>query len=198
MKYKEYNDSELISYIKEQNEEANEIIYEKYKPLIVSLAKKNIRIYNKGLDISDLIAEGMLGLSNAIQLYNEENYSNFYSYAKKCIDTSMLNLIKSINSKKNMNFNEAISYDNTNDEYNIDGLFEDNKNNPELLLIDNENNIEFETSLKDILTKLEYDVYRLKTKGYDNIEIAELLDKNKKDISNAVYRLKNKIKNRKF
>ena len=198
MKYKEYNDSELISYIKEQNEEANEIIYEKYKPLIVSLAKKNIRIYNKGLDISDLIAEGMLGLSNAIQLYNEENYSNFYSYAKKCIDTSMLNLIKSINSKKNMNFNEALSYDNTNDEYNIDGLFEDNKNNPELLLIDNENNIEFETSLKDILTKLEYDVYRLKTKGYDNIEIAELLDKNKKDISNAVYRLKNKIKNRKF
>lgn len=40
MKYRDYNDDELISYIEEQNEDAEEILFEKYKPLIVRFAKK--------------------------------------------------------------------------------------------------------------------------------------------------------------
>ena len=42
----DYNDNELISYIEEQNEDAEEILFEKYKPLIVRFAKK---IYKKSI-----------------------------------------------------------------------------------------------------------------------------------------------------
>ena len=39
MNYKDYNDFELISYIHENNEEANEILFKKYEPIIVNMAK---------------------------------------------------------------------------------------------------------------------------------------------------------------
>ena len=42
MDYKEYNDNELLYYVNEANEEATEIIYKKYEPLINNLARKII------------------------------------------------------------------------------------------------------------------------------------------------------------
>ena len=71
MDYREYNDYELLSYIAEKNEEATEIMYKKYEPLITSIANKMFK-YTKGtgLDVNDLIQEGMLGLSKAIDNYN--------------------------------------------------------------------------------------------------------------------------------
>lgn len=40
MNYKEYNDYELLDYIHSCNEEANEILIYKYRPLTISIAKK--------------------------------------------------------------------------------------------------------------------------------------------------------------
>ena len=40
MNYKDFNDFELLDYIYGQNEDANEILLYKYRPLIVSIAKK--------------------------------------------------------------------------------------------------------------------------------------------------------------
>ena len=40
MKYRDYNDNELLYYVSEHNEDAEEILYEKYKPMIVNFSKK--------------------------------------------------------------------------------------------------------------------------------------------------------------
>ena len=54
MKYRDYNDYELLSYISEQNEDAEEILYKKYKPMIVSFAKKIFPyVSNSGLELND-------------------------------------------------------------------------------------------------------------------------------------------------
>ena len=112
MKYKDFNDYELLSYIKEQNEEANEIIYEKYKPLILKIAKKLISSStNIGIDIKDLIGEGMLGLASAIDSYDDNNEILFYTYAKRCIENAMLTFISKGKSLKNRCLSESISYD---------------------------------------------------------------------------------------
>ena len=110
MKYKDYNDYELLSYIKEQNEEANEIIYEKYRPLILKIAKKLISSSsNIGVDIADLIGEGMLGLANAIDNYDDSNEILFYTYASKCIENAMLTFLSKGKSLKNKCLSESIS-----------------------------------------------------------------------------------------
>ena len=47
MDYREFNDYELISHIRENIEEANDILYNKYKPLIESNARKLLKTSKK-------------------------------------------------------------------------------------------------------------------------------------------------------
>ena len=91
MNYKDYNDYELLSYIAENNEEANNIMIKKYEPLINKIAKKMIsHCKNNGLELSDLVQEGMIGLNHAIEKYRERENILFYTYAKKCIERMLI------------------------------------------------------------------------------------------------------------
>ena len=72
MKYSDYNDYELISLIQENVEEAKEILYEKYLPLIKKIVNKwYIQNENLGIDKNDLIQEGLVGLNKAIDHFKE-------------------------------------------------------------------------------------------------------------------------------
>nr|MBP3258618.1 sigma-70 family RNA polymerase sigma factor [Bacilli bacterium] len=194
MKYKDFNDYELLSYIKEQNEEANEIIYEKYKPLIVSMAKKLIiSSSNVGFDITDLIGEGMLGLANAIDTYDEVTDIKFHTYAKKCIENYMLMLIRKGTRLKNRCLTESISYD-TDDTIN---MFKDNSINPFNIIVDKESITEIYKLAKDILSTYEYEVFKYKLDGFNYKEIAKILNKSSKEIDNTLYRIRNKLKKHK-
>ena len=52
----EYNDYELISLAREGNEDAINVIYNKYKPIIVSKSKDMIVLANHhGIEISDIM-----------------------------------------------------------------------------------------------------------------------------------------------
>ena len=56
MEYKDFNDYELLSYIAEGNEEANNIIIKKYEPLINKIAHKMLPYCkSNGLDLSKKI-----------------------------------------------------------------------------------------------------------------------------------------------
>ena len=194
MKYKDFNDYELLSYIKEQNEEANEIIYEKYKPLIVSIAKKLITSSsNIGIDITDLIGEGMLGLANAIDTYDDNIDIKFHPYAKKCIENYMLMLIRKGSRLKNKCLTESISYD-TDDTIN---MFKDNSINPDNIIIDKESITEIYRLAKNILSTYEYEVFKYKLDGFNYKEIAQILNKSSKEIDNTLYRIRNKLKKHK-
>ena len=110
MRYKDYNDYELLSVMSEADENANEILFEKYRPLIVSIATKMIN-YCKGtsLEINDLIQEGMLGLNIAINRFNNNKETSFYTYAKKCIESKMISLVIASRRLKHKFLNDSIS-----------------------------------------------------------------------------------------
>ena len=73
MEYKDFNDYELLNYIQEGNEDANNIIIKKYEPLINKIAMKMLPYCkNNGLEKSDLVQEGMIGLNHAIERYHEQ------------------------------------------------------------------------------------------------------------------------------
>lgn len=193
--YTDYNDYELLNYISEGNEDANNIIIKKYEPLITKVA---IRVLpyckNNGLELSDLIQEGMIGLNHAIEKYHEQGTTLFFTYAKTCIERKMLSVVISSNRKKNRILNESISYD---DEENLLMKFiKDSTPNPEETVIDIEKENTLIENIKKELTDFENEVFSLLISGFKYQEIAEILEKDKKSIDNAIQRIKQKLKNK--
>jgi RNA polymerase sporulation-specific sigma factor len=193
MDYKDYNDYELLSYIAEKNEDANNIMIKKYEPLINKIASKMLPFCkNNGLELSDLVQEGMIGLNHAIDRYQERENILFYTYAKTCIERKIISVVIAANRSKNKILNESISYD---DEENLLLNFvKSDSLSPEEAVI----NLELEETLmneiKEVLTDLEDQVFELLISGFKNKEIAMILDKDQKSVDNAKDRIKIKIK----
>lgn len=193
MDYKNFNDYELLNYIAEGNEDANNIIIKKYEPLINKIATKMIPYCkNNGLDKNDLIQEGMIGLNHAIDRYQEQENILFYTYAKTCIERKILSVVICSNRNKNKILNESISYDD--EEHLLLNFIKDSNPNPEEAVLDIEKKEILISKIKGILTELEGQVFELLTSGFKYKEIAEILDKDQKSIDNAIQRLKAKIK----
>ena len=194
MEYKEFNDYELLDYIAEGNEDANNIIIKKYEPLINKIAIKMLPYCkNNGLEKSDLVQEGMIGLNHAIERYHEQKDVLFYTYAKKCIERKIISVVIASNRNKNKILNESISYDD--EENSLLRFIKSQTPSPEEEIL----NIELEEDLlqkiKEVLTDLEEQVFSLLISGFKYKEIAEILDKDEKSIDNAIQRIKLKIKN---
>jgi len=192
--YEEISDYELLDHVAE-NEIATETLFQKYKPLIISLAKKTYYYnQNSGLEINDLIQEGMIGFTVALNTYDKHKQALFFTYAKTCIIRRMMTTITSANRLKHQLLNESISVDNLEKEVGLlDKLFSDYGSNPENKIIDDENTKELLENIRKDLTNFEGQVFELKISGLNNKEIAQILEKDYKSIDNALSRIKNKV-----
>ena len=192
--YENLNDYELLDQVAD-NEFATETLFEKYKPLIYGIAKKAYYTrQNTGLEMNDLIQEGMIGFSIAINTFDDQKKSTFFTYARTCIMRRVNSTIVAANRLKHQILNESISVEILDSETNTDNqILSDTKNNPESLLIENENVQEIKKIIDSELTEFEKKVCDLKTSGFDYKEIAEILNKTPKSIDNAFSRIKAKI-----
>ena len=196
MNYRDYNDYELLSYVSEKNEEASEVLFEKYRPLILATANR-LFCYckNTGLELNDLVQEGMLGLNLAMNSFDEEKDASFYTYAKTCIERKIITQVVASRRLKHKVLNDSLSLENT-DDNNSDYVYDitDNSYNPEEILFNSENQKNLVTQVSKLLTDFEAQVFELKMNDFDYKEIAEILDKDIKSIDNALQRIKVKLK----
>lgn len=193
MEYRDYNDYELLSYITDSNEEANNIMIEKYQPLIHSISNKMFKFTkNTSLELNDLIQEGNIGLTYAINTFEEQKEACFYTYAKTCIERKMISTIISSKRKKHQILNDSVSYDQFEDpSYNF---LKDNFSDPLKVLINSSEEQRLEDKIKCKLTSLEKQVFELMITGIGYKEIALILNKNIKAIDNAIQRIRNKAR----
>lgn len=196
MNYRDYNDFELLSYIEENNEEANNIIFKKYEPLIISTATNMYKYCkNSGLELNDLIQEGRLGLNLAINNYNANKDACFYTYARTCIKRHIITVVSQTKRLKNKVLNESVSLEFPDDEkYKIESILSDNSLNPEEQILNYEGEKELIDNINNVLTTFEQQVFELKLAGFSYKEIAEILGKDLKSVDNAVQRIRSKAK----
>ena len=101
---KDYNDYELVYLAQEQNEDALNIIYKKYEPIVYKKCRKYLN-FLKGVELCDLIQECNIILLNAIKTYNQDNTTTFYTFITICIDRHLVNLYrKNLNNTKLNNY----------------------------------------------------------------------------------------------
>lgn len=196
MDYNE-DDTELLYMIYEDNEEAKEAFYKRYENKINVIAKKNYNyVKSCGIDLNDLIQEGMMGLTEAINNYKYHKDTKFTTFANICIERKIISLVRSCTNGKHKLLNNSISIDTTenfNGKKLIELIKDDTNLNPEDLSIFYEDSKKIIDCLNQNLTKQERDVFILRLKGFSYNEISEIINVTKKSAQKAMERAKNKI-----
>lgn len=169
-----YNDNELLYLIAENDDDAKNILIEKYKPLILKYAKNITKNDN---EIDDYVQEGMLCLIKAINTFNNIYPYSFNSYLNIILKRKFIDLAKKKHSAENITYHEYL------EEYVIDFLSIHNENENHLI---KENNIK--------LSKFELLVYQYRIiEGLKPSKIAEITKKDIKQIYDAINRIKIKL-----
>ena len=192
--YKE-NDFELLYLISENNEEAKEMFYKKYKPIIELKAKKIMRISEaKGYDYNDLVQEGMIGLSRAINDFSDQKDVQFTTFANLCIERQMFSFMRNINAGRHKILNESLSFESTNSYGSpLINLLDDKNVNPETTFIESEEKENLYNNIVSKLSDIEVEIFDLRTKGFSYKEIASLLNITEKSVGKHIEKIKNKI-----
>ena len=196
-KYKDQNDNELIYLVSDNSEEAKNIIFEKYKPLIEMKAKKlNSIAESRGYDFNDLVQEGMIGLSEAINSFEEQRDVQFYTFANLCIDRQIATFIRNISRDKHKVLNDSISFEsstNTAGRPLTDIILDDKNIDTQEIYVRLEQEKDLIEKINKLLSDKEKEVFDLRIQGFSYKEIANLLNTSIKTVDNTIVRIKNKI-----
>ena len=197
-KYSNLTDEQIISQIKQGDQESLAYLLEKYKNLVNIKVSKYFMI---GAEKEDILQEGMIGLFKAIKDFKEEKQKSFKSFANICIERQLITAIKTSNRQKHMPLNSYLSLNTA--------AYED-EDNTELMDVFNNNTVEdpletitkkeyyktVENVIDKSLSDFEKQVLARFMRGESYVDIANKLDAPVKSIDNAIQRIRKKaIKN---
>lgn len=172
MDYKIINDYEMLYLISEDKDISYDILYQKYLPIIKSIARKYFNFASRyGAEYQDLIQEGYIGLNSAIVNYRNDNSTIFYTFATICIERAIRTYCRSLSALKHQSLNFAVS----DSEYSFNVI-------PDQTFFGKF----FQTTSKELIDiiflasyMLDLDtrcVFEMRYNGFNNKEIAKLLD----------------------
>ncbi|MDD3220571.1 MAG: sigma-70 family RNA polymerase sigma factor [Lachnospiraceae bacterium] len=188
--YEELTDEELIQMLHGHQEDSDgmmEYIMEKYKNLVRGKARAMFLI---GGDTDDLIQEGMIGLFKAIRDFKQDKDASFFTFANLCIERQMYNAVNNSNRMKHQPLNTYVSM--STQEW--DGVSQVYGEDPENIVIDQENVQNLKEEIRSKLSMFEFEVLEYYVKGKDYLEIAAIMGKSGKSIDNALQRIRTKLK----
>ena len=198
-KYGNLTDEQIISHIKEGDEQALSFLLEKYKDLVNSKVGKYFII---GAEREDIIQEGMIGLFKAIKNFDNSKQNTFKTFANLCIERQLIPAIKSSNRQKHMPLNSYLSintaaYDNDEDGTELIETFEvDTIEDPLETIMKREYFNEIQNTMHKSLSKFEEQVLERYMQGESYEIIARKLETPIKSVDNAIQRIRKKaIKN---
>lgn len=197
MDYSDISDEQLIHLIREESEEAKELLYSKYKYIIdIELKKYNRMAWALGYDVNDLYQDALVGFADGINDYREDKAASLSSFLTLCVDRKLQVSIKKASRLKNKILHDALSLE---EEYKSNSqlkelLSDNSENDPLENILKEENYLELKNKIKEELSPSEYEVYSYMINGLKYDEIATLLNKNLKQVDNTIQRVKSKIR----
>jgi RNA polymerase sporulation-specific sigma factor len=188
MEYKDINDFEVLYLVEENQSEYKNIIFEKYKPVLKSLAYSYFtKLKNYGYEYEDCYQEALIGLNYAIDNFKFGKNVVFYTYAIICIKSRLNSFLNTSLGKKNRVLNESIFtysgelnyFDNL-----MSASFDD------MYLSFYEKILRFKNSLNDTQSQ----IFELKYNGFSNKEIGKLLSIHPRVVYNNLCLIRDRMK----
>ena len=179
-----YNDSELVYMVKE-NEDALSIMLKKYEPLFKKLAFSFVKNHpNKGLDVEDLVQQCRITMCSAIERYDHNNQTIFYSYLIVCLKRAIKNYARTIINHPDIyyymedenRFSNSIS---TNEDIYNDMIGKDLSKFIKEFTLD--------------LNFMDACIFELRFNNFSYKEISELLEIDRKRVDNALLKIRKKL-----
>lgn len=194
-KYQNQTDEEIISQIREGNEQALTYLLNKYKPIVNSKIGK---YYIIGAEKEDIMQEGMIGLYKAIKNFDKDKQNSFKTFANICIERQLITAIKTSNRQKHMPLNTCISlntaaYENEDDSIELIETYDSKTmEDPLETMMKKEYFKEIQLNINNTLSKFEKKVLDRLVKGDSYEVIAKKVNVPVKSIDNAIQRIRRK------
>ena len=188
------DDETLASKANLGDEKAENEILERYKGLVVKIARSYFIL---GGEMEDIVQEGMIGLYKALKGYDKKKKASFKTFATMCIKHQIQSAIKVANAKKNSPLSNSVSLqsfsENSDDEdfLPVSLIFQIS---PDEKVINKENYQNLLENIKKMLSDKEFQVLKYYLKGYTYKEISNILETSEKSIDNSLSRIKSKLK----
>lgn len=188
------SEEEVALAAKSGNQDATEWIVNRYKEFI---KMRSHTFYLAGADQEDVMQEGMLGLYKAILGFEDDKGASFKTFAELCINRQIMSAVKSAGRKKHLPLNNYVSIDGQSGEETggetVDLTAENTENNPEQILIEQENIDGIHGQIDKVLSRFEAEVMVHHLNGVNYQDIAKMLGREPKAIDNALQRIKKKL-----
>ncbi|MDQ0160422.1 RNA polymerase sporulation sigma factor SigH [Alkalibacillus salilacus] len=195
LNFDQLDDEVVLDYVQQGEVQALEHLIQKYRSFVRAKARTYFLI---GADREDIVQEGMIGLYKAIRDFQDDKQSSFKVFAELCVTRQIITAIKTATRQKHIPLNSYVSldkpvYEEDSDRTLIDMIAEDEKADPERLLINRERIVDMEIKMQELLSELEQEVLELYLDGQTYQEISDKLGRHIKSIDNALQRIKRKL-----
>jgi RNA polymerase sporulation-specific sigma factor len=193
---KDVTDNELVYLASENNEDATNILFDKYKYIVdITVSKYTRSAHALNLDKDELYQEAMVGYADAIRSFDPTKDIRLQTFISLCVERRLSNYIRKNNTTKVRILKECYSFDNkVSDELTLADIVGDNKRNPEVIKENAESLKELKRKIDETLSDLEKQVLELLVNDFTNEDIAKILKVEVKSIYNATHRIRAKLK----
>lgn len=180
-----YNDDELIYMIREnKSDDALNIMFKKYEPLFRKISQEFIKKNKyKGLDLDDLLQQCRLATYNALQKYDNDNETLFYTYLLVCVRRSLSHYIRNVKDTP-----DVFYY--MDDEEKFSNTVGDGDISEDL------DTFNFYSLIRDFSLELKFIdscIFELKLNNFSYKEITTLLGINYKKVDNSLLKTRKKL-----
>ena len=193
----EFSDEELAVMVCENDEDAKDVLYDKYNYIIdIIMLKYKKSIYALGLDYNEVKQEALVAFSDALVRYSNEKKTSLPTFISVVVERKIQNCIRKADTIKNKVHNESYSLEQEYEVFNrpLEEIIGNNKENPLFKMENEEHYKELLKNIDEALSPFEKDVYDLVINEFNYLDIAKILNKEPKQIDNTIQRIRNKIK----
>lgn len=180
LQYNNLSDEKLVSMTRSGDDDAFKALYERYLPKIKTMSYS---FQSLSYDIEDLIQEATLGFYTAINAF-DESQASFSSFSYLCMRRMLIALLKKSVRKKEIPNNCIVKLEDF-------SMVVDN--NPEQIIIANEDFKHLKSKIFSELSELEREVLFKFINGLDYRTIANDMGISHKSVDNALQRVKKKL-----
>jgi RNA polymerase sporulation-specific sigma factor len=177
------NNLELVIQAKNGNQFAFTNLYEKYQPLLVSMASKySSMCKEENGQMDDFLQKANIALNDAIKTYNVDNGKvTFGAYARTVVRNRLVSMVRHMKSKKRKKSDLNSSCESV---------------TPQDRAVWREHSVKLSEKAERVLSPFEKRVFHLLplfSKGNRAREISLRVNKSEKSVNNAIFRIRSKL-----